>query len=69
MCALGVAIGLPLAALSARSLRTLMFGISESNPLTFAASALAFLLLGFAAGIVPARRAASVDPVIALQTE
>ena len=69
VCALGVAIGLPLAALSARSLRTLMFGISESNPLTFAASAVAFLLLGFAAGIVPARRAASVDPVIALQTE
>lgn len=69
VCALGVAIGLPLAALSARSLRALMFGISESDPLTFGASALAFLLLGFAAGLAPARRAASVDPVIALRTD
>jgi len=69
VCFIGVAIGVPLAALSARSLRTLMFGISESDPLTFAAAALAFLLLGLVAGIMPARRAASVDPVTALRAE
>lgn len=69
VCSIGVAIGVPLAALSARSLRALMFGISESDPLTFAAAAVGFLLLGLAAGIMPARRAAGVDPVIALRAE
>jgi len=67
VCALGVVVGLPLAALTARSLRSLMFGISESDPLTFAAAAVAFLILGAFAGLAPARRAANVDPVIALR--
>jgi len=69
VCAGGVAIGLPVAALSARSLRHLMFGISESDPITFGASALAFMGLGLVAGVVPARRAASIDPVIALRAD
>ena len=59
----------PLAALAARSLRSLMFGISEHDPATFAAAAAIFLVLGGAAGIAPARRAARVDPVIALRAE
>lgn len=69
VCALGVAIGLPIAAASARSLRTLMFGISESDPMTFAGAALVFLLLGVIAGIVPALRAANVNPVTALRAD
>lgn len=69
VCALGVAIGLPLAALSARPLRTLMFGITAGDPVTFGAAAFAFLLLGVIAGILPARRAATVDPVIALRAD
>lgn len=69
VCALGVAVGLPLAALTARSLRSLMFGISENDPATFAAAAALFLMLGVAAGLAPARRAAKVDPVIALRAE
>jgi predicted permease len=67
VCAIGVAIGLPLAALTARSLRSLLFGISDSDPVTFAAAAVAFLILGAFAGLAPARRAANVDPVIALR--
>jgi ABC-type antimicrobial peptide transport system permease subunit len=69
VCSIGVAIGLPLAAVAARSLRTLMFGISENDPATFAGAAAAFLLLGVVTGIGPARRAAAVDPVIALRAE
>jgi predicted permease len=69
VCALGVAIGLPLAALAARSLRSLLFGISESDPLTFGAAAAVFLVLGLIAGMSPARRAANVDPAIALRSE
>jgi putative ABC transport system permease protein len=66
---LGVAIGLPSAFLAARALRTLMFGVSESDASTFAATAAFFLVLGVAAGAIPARRAARVDPVVALRAE
>ena len=69
VCAIGVAIGVALATLSARSLRSLMFGISEADPTTFAVTALLFLALGVVAGIAPARRAAKVDPVTALRSE
>jgi putative ABC transport system permease protein len=69
VCLLGVTIGLPLAVLSARSLRSLMFGISESDPATFAAAAVLFLSLGLFAGLAPARRAARVDPVLALRAD
>jgi predicted permease len=65
----GVAIGLPAAFLSSSVLKTLMFGISEADPLTFIASALFFLAIGLCAGIVPARRAARVDPVVALRAD
>jgi putative ABC transport system permease protein len=65
----GVVIGLPLAYLAARGLRTLMFGITESDPLTYAAAALFFVVLGLVAAVAPARRAARVDPMIALRSE
>jgi predicted permease len=69
VCALGVTIGLPLAAVAARSLRSLMFGISENDPMTFGGAAIVFLILGLVAGLAPARRAATIDPVIALRAE
>jgi ABC-type antimicrobial peptide transport system permease subunit len=69
VCALGVAIGVPLAMVTARSLRSLMFGVSESDPVTLTVAALTFLVLGVIVGIAPARRAANVDPVIALRAE
>jgi putative ABC transport system permease protein len=65
----GVAIGLPLAFVTVRTLRTLMFGVSATDPATFAAVTVLFLLLGPAAGIIPARRAAAVDPAIALRSD
>jgi predicted permease len=65
----GVAIGLPLAYLGARALRVLLYGTSESDPLTFTVTALSLLALGITAGVIPARRAASVDPAVALRAE
>ena len=59
---LGIAIGLPAAVFAGRVLKTLMLGVSEANPATLVATTMFFLLLGLAAGIVPARRAAAVDP-------
>ncbi|HYE88739.1 MAG TPA: FtsX-like permease family protein, partial [Vicinamibacterales bacterium] len=69
VCVIGVGIGIPLAAMTARSLRSLLFGISDSDPLTFAAAATLFLVLGVAASLGPARRAANVDPAIALRAD
>jgi ABC-type antimicrobial peptide transport system permease subunit len=69
LTALGAALGLPVAFVAARSLKALMFGISEADPLTFAAVTIFFLVLGAAAGLIPAWRASSVDPVTALRAE
>jgi predicted permease len=69
ICLIGLGIGLPLGVLSARTLRSLMFGISETDIVTFVAAAASFIVIGVVAAWVPANRAASVDPVIALRTE
>jgi ABC-type antimicrobial peptide transport system permease subunit len=69
LTAVGSAIGVPLAMLGARSLRTLMFGISELDVATFAGVTVFFIVLGAAAGLLPARRAATIDPVRALRAD
>jgi predicted permease len=69
LTAIGMAIGLPTAVFAARLLRSLMFGVSETDPLVLGATTLFFLSLGLVAGIVPARRAAGVDPAVALRIE
>ena len=64
---LGVAIGLPASWLAGRAIRALLFGVGTSDPWTF--TLVLGLLGGVAAvaGLIPARRAASVDPVVALK--
>jgi len=47
----------------------MLFGVTETDALTFSAATVFFLLLGVMAGVLPARRAAAVDPVIALRAE
>ena len=69
MTLLGLAIGLPIALVVAKSLRVLLFGIAETDPASFAAAALFFALLGAAAAVIPARRAAKIDPAITLRAE
>ena len=69
LTAAGVILGLPAAYAGARLLSTLTFGVSPADPLTFTLVAVFFLVLSLAAGVVPARRAARVDPVIALRAE
>ena len=65
----GVLLGLPAAYFGSRLIGSLTFGITPADPLTFGSAALFFVMLGLAAGLVPARRAAGVDPVIALRAE
>ena len=66
---IGTALGIPLAIAAARLLRTLMFGVTEADPLVLTACAVFFAVLGAVAGVVPALRAARVEPAVALRAE
>jgi ABC-type antimicrobial peptide transport system permease subunit len=69
LTAAGTATGLAIAALASRALGRLLFGISPLDAATFGAAALIFAVVTLVASAVPARRAATVDPVEALRTE
>jgi putative ABC transport system permease protein len=49
--------------------RAFLFRLEPTDPRAFAAAAASLLIAGFAASVVPARRAASVDPIVALRSE
>jgi putative ABC transport system permease protein len=67
--AVGVALGSSLAWYLSEAARTFLFGIGPTDPRAFAAAAISLLAAASVATIVPAWRAASVDPVSALRTE
>jgi predicted permease len=66
---IGVAIGLPVALAVTRLIKGLLFGLGANDPLTIALSVLAMLAIAALAGYLPARRAASVDPITVLRRE
>jgi ABC-type antimicrobial peptide transport system permease subunit len=53
----------------ARFIRSLLYDVSATDPVTFTAVALLVLVVAFAASLIPGRRAAAVDPVRALRAE
>jgi putative ABC transport system permease protein len=65
----GIAIGLAASLALTRTMKTLLFGISASDPLTFAGIALLLTFVALLACWIPARRATKVDPLTALRTE
>ena len=65
----GVAIGLPLAVSSARLLDSLLFGLEPTDLATFAGALAGIGLVTVTASLIPARRAAAVDPMVALRQE
>jgi predicted permease len=65
----GVTLGLIAAWTVTRLMRTLLFGVDVADPTTFSAIALMLLCVALAACWIPARRAARVDPLIALRHE
>ena len=66
---LGVAIGTLGALWAGRLLATFLFEIEPTDPATFVFVALMILLAALAAGVIPARRATRVDPLVALRHE
>lgn len=69
LTAAGIAVGVPCAVAAAGMLASLMFGVTKSDPVTVVAGAAFFLVLGISAGLLPARRALTVQPVEALRAE
>jgi ABC-type antimicrobial peptide transport system permease subunit len=67
--AAGVLIGLIAALVTTNLASAFLFGLSPHDPVTLAASVLVQLAAGLVAGAVPARRAASVDPIQVLKNE
>jgi putative ABC transport system permease protein len=63
----GAAAGCVMALVATRGLRSLLFGVSSSDPLTFAVAVGLFVVVAVAASALPARRATRVDPVQALR--
>src|SRR5690606_1028650 len=67
MTLIGGAIGVAAALMLGRAARSLLYGLEGHDPLVFALSVILLALIALAAGFVPARRAASVDPMQALR--
>jgi len=64
-----VLVTVPLTMLAARAVRSQLFGVSVADPVVYGAGILAIGLVAAMAGLIPATRAASVNPVEALRTE
>jgi putative ABC transport system permease protein len=69
LASIGLAIGFPLCLFLVRAVRNQVFGISVYDPLTLCVVAVLVIALALAAAALPARRAAKVDPMVALRYE
>ncbi len=65
----GSALGLAVAAVSSRFLHSFLFGVSSLDPLTFMTVPVLMVQLAVLAAWIPARRAAGIDPMVALRNE
>jgi predicted permease len=66
---IGIIFGVPLAIGGAQLMRSMLFGLGPGDKLSFAGALLCIMLVALAASLIPARRAASVDPLVALRYE
>jgi len=66
---LGIVIGVPASLAATRLISAMLFGVSASDPSTVTAAAALMIAVTLLAGYLPARRASSVDPMLALRYE
>jgi putative ABC transport system permease protein len=69
LCLVGIAVGISGTFAVIRLMKSLIFGVSPSDPVTFASVAVLLAGVAFAACWIPARRASRVDPMVALRHE
>ena len=69
MAGVGIAVGVVAAAALTRSMAALLFGVGPRDPRTFLAVASTLFAIALAAALVPAWRAARIDPAAALRRE
>jgi ABC-type antimicrobial peptide transport system permease subunit len=65
----GASVGVAGALLLTRLMSSLLYGVTASDPATYAAVAAGLLAIAFAASFLPARRASRIDPMRALRTD
>lgn len=65
----GIAVGVPLAIAGAQLIRSMLFGVMPGDSMSFVGALLGVTLVALIASAIPARRAASVDPIVALRYE
>jgi predicted permease len=69
LTAIGTAIGVPLAALAGRALASSLYGVKPDDAATLVFAVVSVAVVAMAASMIPARRAANVDPLTALRSE
>ena len=69
LAVLGLILGVAAALALGRLLTALLFGVTTTDPLTYLAVSLLLLIVALAAAVIPARRAALIDPTVALRYE
>jgi predicted permease len=69
LCSTGAALGLAAAAAVSQLLKEALFGVRPLDPMSFTVAAAVLALTALAAALLPAHRAASVDPITALREE
>jgi ABC-type antimicrobial peptide transport system permease subunit len=69
MSVVGVVVGVPLAIAGAQLMRSMLFGVMPGDSISFVGALIGVTFVALAASAIPARRAASVDPIVALRYE
>ena len=69
LIAAGLLVGIAVAAASTRLIKSLLYGLTPTDPAMFGAAAVVLVVVGVLAGYLPAWRAAKIDPMAALRHE
>ena len=64
-----LALGIPITIVSGRVLASKLFGVISHDPMVLVITTMVLLIAAFVAAVIPARRAAKTEPMLALRTE